>query len=272
MTQHQPMDFDAIKVRQQKTWASGDYARVATTLTLMSERLCEAVDLEPGERVLDVATGSGNTALAAARRWCDVVAVDYVPSLLEHGRQRAAVDRLDVTFMEGDAENLQFPDASFDVVLSTVGAMFAPNQERTASELLRVCRPGGRIGMANWTAAGFAGDLFRTTGKRLPPPPGLRPPTDWGEEARLEELFGSGASSIEVKRRDHMLRYPSPGYFVDYFRTNFGPTKTAFEALDEAGRAEYERDLLDVVARFNRSTSGAMVVPGEYLEVVVSRR
>lgn len=265
-------DFTAIKQRQQHIWAAGDFSRVATIQILVSELLCEAVDVRAGQTVLDVATGSGNTALAAARRWCEVAGIDYVPALLEHARQRAAVERLPITFREGDAENLPFPDASFDVVLSTFGAMFAPDQERTARELLRVCRPGGKIGMTNWTPDGFTGGIFRATSRYIPPPPGLKPPVLWGTEERLRELFGDGIAALRVTRRSCVVRYLSVQHWLEFFRTYFGPTLKAFEALDATGQENLTRDLLDVACHFNRSGDDTMVMPSDYLEVVATRR
>lgn len=265
-------DLAAIKQRQQQTWASGDFAMVAATNLIVGELLCEAVDLRAGQKVLDVATGSGNTALAAARRWCDVTGIDYVPALLERGRERAAAERLNVTFREGDAEAIPFPDASFDVVLSTFGAMFAPDQEKTARELLRVCRPGGKIGMANWTPDSVIGELFRTTGKHVPPPPGVKPPVLWGSEERLRELFGNGVTSLRVNRREFVFRYHSAQHWLEYFRTYYGPTLKAFEALDPAGQEALARDLVDLWSRFNRSYDDTLVAPGAYLEVVATRK
>ena len=272
MSSHTPEpDLSAIKERQQRTWASGDFAMVATTLSVVSENLCEAVDLRPGQAVLDVATGSGNTALAAARRFCTVTGVDYVPALLERGRERAAAERLTVEFDEGDAENLTFADGAFDAVLSTYGAMFAPNQERTAAELARVCRPGGKIGLANWTPEGFIGQLFKLTGTFVPPPAGLRPPTQWGTEERLRELFGDAISSLEIARRTFTFRYRSPEHWIEFFRTYYGPTQKAFEALDEAGQGAYAGAIRELLERYNRSGDATVVVPGEYLEVVAVR-
>ena len=270
--QPQTPDFVAIKGRQQQTWASGDYSSVGTTLVIVAEQLCEAVDLRPGQRVLDVATGSGNAAIAAARRFCEVTGIDYVPALLERARERAAAERLTVTFQEGDAEQLPVPDGSFDVVLSTLGAMFAPDQERTARELLRVCRPGGTIGMANWTPEGWIGQMFRVNGRHVPPPAGLKGPPLWGTEARLRELFGDGISSLEVTRRHFVFRYRSVAHWLDFFRSYYGPTQKAFEALDPAGQEALARDLTDLALRFNRSGDETMVVPSEYLEVVATRR
>ncbi len=266
------IDLEAIKKRQQQTWAAGDFGMVATTSTVVGELLCEAVDVRPGQKVLDVATGSGNTALAAARRWCEVTGIDYVPALLERGRERAAAERLKITFQKGDAEKIPFPDASFDAILSTFGAMFAPNQERTARELLRVCQPGGKIGMANWTPEGVIGELFRVTGRLVPPPPGLKPAALWGTDARLHELFGDGIASLQVTRRHFVFRYHSARHWLDYFRTYYGPTMKAFEALDPSGQEGLARDLLNLWQRFNRSGDETLVAPGEYLEVVAVKK
>lgn len=265
-------DLAAIKERQREAWASGDYAAFGAPLLVMGELLCEAVDLCPGWRVLDVATGSGNTALAAARRSCDVTGVDYVPALLERGRERAAVERLEVSFREGDAEDLPFPDASFDAVLSTVGVMFAPDQERAAAELLRVCGPGGRIGLANWTPDSFASGLSGLFGRYANLPPGLQPPALWGTEERLRELLGDGVASVGISRRNFVFRYRSIGHYADVLRNDLGPTRQTFEKLDGAKREELEDEIANLVRRFNRSGDETMVVPSEYLEVVAVRR
>lgn len=266
------LDLAAIKQRQQQTWSSGDYAAVGATLQVIAEQLCEAVDLRAGEGVLDVATGSGNAALAAARRFADVVGIDYVPALLERGRARSAAEGLRVDFREGDAEALPFADGSFDVVLSTLGVMFAPDQEKAAAELLRVCRAGGRIGLANWTPDGFIGEVLRAVGRHVPPPAGLKSPVLWGTEDRLRDLFGAAVGSLTVTRRSFVFRYHSPEHWLEFFRTSYGPTHKAFDALDAAGQAELRRDLLDVVGRFNASGDGTMVAPSDYLEVVAVRR
>ncbi len=273
MTTRQNPDLTTIKGRQQKAWSSGDYGKVGITLLVMGELLCEAVDLHPGQRVLDVACGNGNASLAAARRFCEVVGIDYVPMLLDEGRERAKAEGLAVDFREGDAEEIPFPDASFDVVLSTLGAMFAPNQEKAADELLRVCKPGGTIGMANWVPDGYVGDLFRTMGKRVPPPGGLKPPFVWGTEEGLLELFGDGIGSLEARRRSFMWRYPSARHHVEFMRGYYGPLNKAFEALDEEGQKALEEELISVVERYNRAGDGtAAVWPGDYLEVVATRR
>ncbi len=261
-------DLAAIKQRQQITWSSGDYAVIGTTLTIIAEQLCETVDLRPASKVLDVACGHGNTALAAARRWCDVTAIDYVPELLARGRERAAAERLAVHFQEGDAEAIPFPDDSFDVALSTVGVMFAPNQEQTASELLRVCRPGGKIGLANWIPNGFVGDMFRAIGRNVPPPAGLKPPALWGTEERLRELFGGRVATLQTIRRSFFFRYRSPQHWLAVFRGYYGPMLKAFESLDAAGQQRLASDLLEVAHRFNQSGDQTFVAPGEYLDVL----
>ena len=268
----QAPDLAAVKQRQQQMWSSGDYGMIGTMLLLLGEMLCEAADVRPGQKVLDVATGHGNTALAAARRFCETTGIDYVPELLERGRERAAAERLQVSFVEGDAEDIPFPDEAFDVVLSTIGAMFAPNQEKAASELLRVCRSGGKIAMSNWTPTGYTGEFFRTMGKYVPPPPGLKSPMLWGTEERLRELFGDGVSSLQVENRTFVLRYPSPEYFVNYHRTYFGPTVRAFATLDEAGQENLASDLLGVLNKFNSSGDETLMLQCDYLEVVATKR
>ena len=271
-TQPQVPDLAEVKERQQRAWASGDYSVLGAAFVIISELLCEAVDLRPGQRVLDVATGSGNTALAAARRYGEVTGIDYVPALLERGRERAAAERLPVAFQEGDAEDLSFPDAAFDVVLSTIGAMFAPDQEKTADELLRVCRPGGRIGLANWTPDGFVGGILRVHARYLPPPPGLKPPVLWGTEERLHELFGQDVTSLRVTKRTFFYRYPSPEHYWNLMRTYNGPTIRAFQALDAEVQENLVAELIELTHRLNRSGDETMVVPGDYLEVVAIRR
>lgn len=266
------IDLGAIKGRQQQTWSAGDYAEVGATLQIIAENLCEAVDLRAGQRVLDVATGSGNAALAAARHFADVIGIDYVPALIERARGRAEAEGLPVDFREGDAEALAFPDASFDIVLSTLGAMFAPDQEKTAQELLRVCRPGGTIGLANWTPDGFIGGMFKTIGRNVPPPAGLKSPILWGAEARVRELFGDAITSLTVTKRHFSFRYRSPEHFLQFFRTYYGPVQKAFDALDAAGQERLTVELLELMAQFNRSSDGDFVAPSEYLEVVAVRR
>jgi SAM-dependent methyltransferase len=265
------LDLATIKERQQLAWASGDYAAFGAGLLIMSELLCEAVDLRPGQKVLDVATGSGNTALAAARRSCETTAVDYVPALLERGRERAAAERLEITFREGDAEDLTFPDASFDVVLSTVGVMFAPDQEKAAGEMLRVCRSGGRIGLANWTPDGFAGEQGSLFGKYLPFSPGLKRPVLWGTQERLRELLGGGTRDLRIARRSFVFRYRSLRHYLEVLQTQLGPTRETLLALDAARRENLVGELVDLMGRFNRSHDETLVVPSDYLEVVGTR-
>jgi ubiquinone/menaquinone biosynthesis C-methylase UbiE len=265
------IDFTGIKTRQQSAWGSGDYAIVGTTLQIVGEMLCEAIDLRSNQRVLDVAAGNGNATLAAARRFAEVVSTDYVGALLEHGRRRAEAERLPVTFQEADAEALPFADASFDVVLSTFGVMFAPNQEQAASELLRVCRRGGRIGLANWTPESFIGQLFKTIGRYVPPAPGLKSPALWGDKAHLNALFGPKAA-VAAQSRNFMFRYRSPEHWIEIFREYYGPVLKAFAAIDPPARTALEADLHTLLGRFNIATDGTAVIPSEYLEVVVTRR
>ncbi|MFO1054088.1 MAG: class I SAM-dependent methyltransferase [Planctomycetota bacterium] len=265
-----PLDLTAVKNRQQSTWALGDYSVVGTTLQIVGETLCEAVDLRAGEQVLDVAAGNGNAALAAARRFCAVVAVDYVPELLERARERAAAERLSVQCRVGDAEALPFPSASFDVVLSTFGVMFTPDQERAAAELLRVCRPGGRIGLANWTPDGFIGGLFGVLGRHVPPPAGLRSPSAWGTRPRLAELFGADAA-IATCMRSFEFRYRTPAHWLDVFRATYGPVMRAFEVLPPRAAEVLSKDILALIDKHNRARDGGMSVPSAYLEVVIER-
>jgi SAM-dependent methyltransferase len=265
------IDLNAIKARQQKTWTSGDYAAIAARIHPIAERLVEAADLSTVDRVLDVATGTGNAAIAAARSGATVIGIDYVPELLAKARARAAAEGLPVEFAEGDAEQLAFPDASFDVVLSCVGVMFAPDQERAAAELLRVCRPGGTIGLVAWTPDGFIGELFRIVGRYVPPPAALRPPAEWGTEQRLRELLGSGISELQTRSLDAVLRFASPQDFADVFRENYGPTLKAFEALDEERGALFYDDLAALAARYNVADDGTVKMPWTYLEAGARR-
>jgi SAM-dependent methyltransferase len=267
----QPPDLVAVKAKQQATWSTGDYSVVGTTLQIVGETLCEAVDLRSGERVLDVACGNGNAALAAARRFAHVTGIDYVPALLARAGARAAADGLRLEVREGDAEALPFPDGAFDVVLSTFGVMFTPNQERAAGELLRVCRHGGRIALANWTPDGFVGQMFKVVGSHVPPPAGLRGPPLWGTEGRLAELFGAEARELRCQRREFTFRYRSAAHWLEVFRTWYGPTHRAFAALAPEGQDALTADLVALVERFNVARDGTMVVPSAYLEAVIAR-
>jgi len=265
-------DLKALKNKQQIAWSSGDYAVVGTTLQIVGEQLAEAMDLRSGQKVLDIAAGNGNVTLAAARRWCDVTSTDYVEALLDRGRKRAEAEGLAVVFQKADAEDLPFTDGSFDAVTSTFGGMFSPDQSRTAAEMLRVCRSGGRIGLANWTPDGFIGQMFKTIGKHLPPPAGVKSPALWGTWEWIEAAFRTESSEIAAEPRRFVFRYRSPQHFLDVFRQYYGPMLKAFEALDERGRKALARDIIDLIGRFNKSGDDTVVVPSEYLEVVVTKR
>jgi ubiquinone/menaquinone biosynthesis C-methylase UbiE len=265
------LELAALKSRQRTAWSTGNYAVVGTTLQIVGEQLCEALDLRAGSRVLDVAAGNGNATLAAARRFCDVVSTDYVPALLEQGWKRAQAEGLSVCFQEADAEDLPFPASSFDVVLSTFGVMFTPDQARAASELLRVTRPGGRIGLANWTPASFVGQMFRTIGRYVPPQPGVKPPAAWGTRERVDELFGCAATVLQATTRSFDFRYRSPEHFLEVFRSFYGPMAKTYAALDPERQAALTCDLLDLLERGNRSGDGTLVLPSEYLEVVLQK-
>jgi SAM-dependent methyltransferase len=262
-------DLAAIKARQQTVWSAGDYAVIGTRLQIVGETLCEAADLRAGQSVIDVAAGNGNATLAAARRGCDVVSTDYVPELLERGRARAVADGLDARFERADAENLPYPDDTFDVALSTFGVMFCPDQAKAAAELARVCKPGGRIGLANWTPDSFIGEMFRVVGRYVPPPAGLKSPLLWGTTERLRELFPG--HRLEAATRHYNFRYRSPQHWLETFRSYYGPTLKAFAAIDEAARHGL-REELEALARKHNRGEGALVVPSAYLEVVIDLR
>jgi len=264
------IDFAMVKGRQQAAWSSGNYATVGTTLQIVGENLCEAIDLRSNQRVLDVAAGNGNATLAAARRFADVTSTDYVGTLLDQGKKRAEAEGLAVTFQQADAEKLPFPDGSFDVVLSTFGVMFTPDQAKAAKELLRVCRPGGKIGLANWTPEGFIGRLFKIIGKYVPPAPGVASPLMWGQPAHLKQLFGKDAS-VAAEAKNFVFRYKSPAHWVEFFRTYYGPVLKAFAAVDAAKQKTLEADILTLIGEFNAAKDGTAVIPSEYLEVVVTK-
>ena len=265
-------EFASIKQRQRATWASGDFSVIGTTLQIVGEELAEAADVRAGERVLDVAAGNGNATLAAARRFAEVISTDYVPALLDDGARRAAAERLEVEFEVADAEDLPFADGTFDVVLSTFGAMFTPNHVRPAREMLRVARSGGRIGLANWTPEGFIGQLFRIVGAYLPPPAGLKSPALWGTEPHIVELFGAQATAIRTERNHFNFRYRSAAHWIQVFRDFYGPVHKAFAALDHARQRSLEADIVGLLQRLNVDGGRSLVVPGEYLEVVITRR
>jgi len=265
-------DYETIKAGQNAVWSSGDYARIGTTLQIVGEDLAEALDLRSGQTVLDVAAGNGNFSLAAARRFAEVTSTDYVQDLLDKGRARAEAEAMKLYYKIADAENLPFETASFDVVASTFGVMFTPNQNRAASEMLRVCRSGGKIGLANWTPDGFIGAIFKTIGRYLPPPAGVQSPALWGVQSRLEELFGEAAKSLTVTKKDFVFRYQCADHWIDVFRTYYGPMRKAFSVLDQEQSASLNQDIEDVIGRFNTAADGTMVVPSEYAEIVIERR
>lgn len=266
------VDFDAIKQRQQATWASGNYANIGSRLQIVGETLIEAVGVRADARVLDVAAGNGNATLAAARRFARVTSTDYVQALLDLGAERARADGMDIAFQVADAESLPFDDRSFDAVVSTFGVMFAPNQRRAAAEMLRVLRSGGRIGLANWTPSGFIGELFRIVSSYVAPPPGMEPPALWGTESRIDELFGAEATDIRCTRRDYNFCYRSPAHWIDVFRTYYGPIHKAYAALDPQRQQQLTQDLTALLERRNVAGRDTLVVPGEYLEVIVTRK
>ena len=266
------VDLAAVKTKQQAAWSSGDYAVVGSTLQIIGEDLCEAMDLRSGHKVLDVAAGNGNVTLAAARRWCDVTSTDYVPALLAKGRARAQAEGWTIDFKEADAEALPFANESFDAIVSTLGVMFTANHDKAAAEMLRVCKSGGKIGMANWTPEGFIGQLFKTIGKHMPPPAGAKSPALWGTQAHLAQMFEAGASSIHIASKNFTMRYRSAQHWIEVFRTFYGPVHKTFGALPAAGQAALASDLLALIERFNRAKDGTMVVPSEYLEVVITKR
>jgi len=266
------VDLAAVKARQKAAWSAGNYAVVGTTLQIVGENLCEALDLRSDAHVLDVAAGNGNATLAAARRWCDVMSTDYVSTLLDAGRARARAEGHSIEFREADAEDLPFADASFDVVMSTFGVMFTANQEKAAGELIRVCRPGGRIGLANWTPESFIGQLFKLIGRYVPPVPGVRSPVLWGTKSRLDELFGQAAHAIRTNSREFTFRYRSPMHCIDVFRAFYGPMNKTFGTLDAEKQRAFTRDLLALMEIHNRSGDETLVLPSEYLEVVIDRR
>ena len=265
-------DFAAIKQKQQATWSSGDYAIIGITLQIVGESLAEATDIHAGERVLDIAAGNGNVTLAAARRFANVTSTDYVPELLEKGRVRALAEGLPVNFRVADAEELPFEDGSFDVALSTFGAMFTPDHTKPAREMLRVVRKGGRIGLANWTPESFIGQLFKVIGRYIPPPAGLKSPALWGTEAHLNELFGAQAAAIRAVRKHFNFRFRSAAHWLQVFRDYYGPTHKAFSALDSAGQDALAKDITELLNKHNVGGRSSLVLPSEYLEVVIDRK
>jgi ubiquinone/menaquinone biosynthesis C-methylase UbiE len=265
-------DLTETKARQQRMWATGDFSIIAWNTVFPGELLCESVGLRAGHKVLDVACGSGNAALSAARRGCDAIGIDYVPALIDRARERAAVDRLPAQFEVGDCEAIPSPDGAFDIVLSVFGSIFAPDPAKAAQELLRVCRPGGTIGMTNWTPDGFWGQTFGLQARYIPPPPGVRPPGEWGTEARLRELFGDAIASLSIDRRTALFRYRSSAHWIEVFSRYFGPVMKTLEALDDSRRSAYLADLEATLNRFNRSGDDTLMVSADYLEVVMAKK
>ena len=265
------LSLEEVKSRQQKTWSSGDYGKIAWITVPLADALCEAADLRPGSAVLDVATGTGHVALAAARRFCAATGIDYVPALLQEARARADAERLQVEFREADAEELPYPDASFDYVLSAIGVMFTADHQRAADELLRVCRSGGVVGLASWTPTGFVGQMLKLVGRHVPPPPGIRPPTSWGTEEGVRELLGSGAGELAFTTASVRQRFPSPESFADFFLTNYGPTFKASQALTPEGRLAFRDDLIALATASNLATDGTLVNDWEFLVAVATK-
>jgi SAM-dependent methyltransferase len=265
------IDLTKVKARQQQMWASGDFHAVAFLIQPVADQLCEAVDLQSGSRVLDVACGSGNAALAAARFDCEVTGIDYVPALLERGRRRAEAEGVAIDLRPGDAEAIPFADAQFDAVLSVFGSMFAPDQQQAASELARVCRPGGRIGLAAWTPGGFIGQMLKVVAARVPPPAGVASPLLWGTESHLQELFGEAVDTLTSTERTFAWRFRSAENLVDFFRTYYGPTLKAFEAVGPDGADGLAADLADLARQFAGVTDGPVAIPSTWLQTVAIR-
>jgi ubiquinone/menaquinone biosynthesis C-methylase UbiE len=265
-------DFDAIKKRQQAMWASGNYSKVGSTLQITGESLCEAMDLSSGETVLDVAAGNGNVTLAAARRYCQVTSTDYVQELLDQGRARADADGLRVDYQQADAEQLPFAEKSFDNVVSTFGVMFAPNQAQAAAEIVRVCRAGGKIGLANWTPDGFIGRLFKIVGRYVAPPAGVQSPAAWGTQEFLQKHFGSAAEKIEVTTKNYIFRYLSTEHWLEIFRNYYGPVHKAFAALPDEQQQALAQDISQLIDEFNLASDGSVKVPSAYLEIVITKK
>jgi ubiquinone/menaquinone biosynthesis C-methylase UbiE len=266
-------DLSVVKSKQQQTWSSGDYSVIAARIVLASERLANAADLRAGSQVLDVACGSGNATIAAARHNTRAVGIDYAPTLLEDARARAEAEGLDVEFRLGDAEELPCADGSFDVVLSVFGSMFAPDHNRTASEMVRVARPGGRIALASWTPDGFIGQMFGVIRAHVPGPAGLQSPMLWGNEEHLVQIYGDAVADIASVTKVQTFRHTSPEEFVEFFRRWYGPTLAAFAALDESGRKSLATGLADLAREWDRNKDGGSIcLPSEYLETVITLR
>jgi SAM-dependent methyltransferase len=264
--------MDEIKARSKVVWSSGAYEKIAWITSPLADRLVEEADLRAGSTVLDVATGTGHVALAAARRFCQVTGIDLVESLIEIAKRRAAVEELEVDFRVGDAQALEVPDDAFEYVFSAIGVMFAPDQQAVADELVRVCAPGGTIGMVNWVPNGFIGELFKTIGKHVPPPPEVKPPSLWGNEEHVRGLFGERVSSLSFKPGILTQRYLTPEHFADFFLTHYGPTLKAFESLGvEEKQQAFKADLVALAERFNRAEGGSAALEAEYAIVLATK-
>jgi ubiquinone/menaquinone biosynthesis C-methylase UbiE len=261
--------FQDITVKQKHTWSKGDFNEIARQNVVMAEELVKSVDPRPGDKVLDLACGSGTAALVAARRYCKVTGIDYVPELIARARKRAEASGLPSEFIVADAQDLPFPDNSFDVILSVYGVQFAPDQEKAAAEMLRVCKPGGKIGLAGPIPEGWSGNFFATHGKYAPPPPGVKPPLRWGTDDGLNELLGEGITSIKSEKRKALQYYLSTDHAVEVFSTWFGPTLNALEIIEEDERDNLIRDLKEVFEGYNRATDGTAIVENIYLQTII---
>lgn len=272
MTQENPTpNYSAIKAKQQQVWGSGDYSQVGSTIQITGEELCESMDLHSGQSVLDVAAGNGNATMAAARRFCEVTSTDYVESLLNQSKHRAQANSFSINYQQADAEDLPFDDESFDNVMSTFGVMFTPNQQQSASELMRVCKKGGKIGMANWTPDGFIGQLFKIIGQYNPPPPGVSSPANWGTQEFLQQQFGAQAANIQINEKNYSFRYKSPQHWLEVFKNYYGPTLKTFEMLEAPQAESLETEIYALLDQFNTATDGTLVVPSKYVEVIIEK-
>ena len=263
--------YQDIVQNQREMWSAGDFTAIGGLTVLVGELLCEEADLRAGQRVLDVATGSGNTALSAARRWCSVTGIDFVPHLLDTARKRASLELLDIEFKEGEAENIPFPDESFDAVLSTFGCMFAADQQKAANEITRVCKKGGKIALSCWTPDSSFGEFSRLMATYITPPPNTRPPIVWGSKEGIERLFGDRISSLRTSRRTNYIRYPSPQLYLEHSKKYFGPLIKAYESLNEIEQFDLTKSVTEWVGRHNRSADETVLIPTDYLEIVATK-
>lgn len=273
MTAEITPEMESLKTRLKATWMSGDYGHFATYLEPGALEFLSRIPIEPGLRVLDVACGAGQTAIPMSRAGAKVTGVDIATNLIEQARARAQAENLDTRFEEGDAEMLPYEDGSFDLVISLIGAMFAPRPELVAAELKRVCRPGGKIIMGNWTPTGFVGQMFKIHGKHVPPPALMAPPVKWGDEETVRERLSDGISHLKLSRRLYPFRYPfPPSEVVEFFRTYYGPSHKAFAALDTEKQSALRGELAQLWSEHNTATDGTTFIESEYLEVVAIRK